>query len=278
MARSLEGKVALITGARSPRGIGLAAGLKLAEAGADVVITSRFGPVEGSPLEFIGDERFATFKRFSDQVEAYGTRCLALPMDVTDRNQVDRVVETTVSELGGLDIVFNNAGTAFAETFVDTTAGQFQSAWDVNVLGTINVSQAAIPAMIRRQGGSIINNASIYGLGAAALVSAYVATKHAIVGLTKAMALELGVHHIRVNALCPGMVITEMGDLEYQMVADSEGTTFEEAKQLLADQNVLKRGAEASEIGDAVVYLAGEQSSFVSGIAMPIAAGQPVGL
>ena len=75
-----------------------------------------------------------------------------------------------------------------------------------------------------------------------------------------------------------GMVVTEMGDLEYQMVADMEGVSFEEGKQILANQNALKRGADPAEIGDAVVYLASDAASFVSGIAMPIAAGQPVGL
>lgn len=275
MTKTLEGRTALVTGARSVRGIGFAAAEKLADAGANVVITSRFTV---SDKETATDQRFQEFQALAEQIRARGVRCLALSMDVTDRDAVDQAVRETNDQFGRLDIVFNNAGLAFGESFENTTAEQFSQCWDVNVQGTANVSQAAIPFMRAAGGGAIINNASIYGLGGAASVSAYVATKHAVVGLTKSLALELGADKIRVNAVCPGMVVTEMGDLEYQLIADMEGIPFDDAKQALADQNVLKRGAEPGEIGDAVVYLASDQASFVSGIAMPIAAGQMVGL
>ncbi|QCY09437.1 SDR family oxidoreductase [Pseudomonas sp. MPC6] len=278
MNKCLTGKVALVTGARSERGMGYAAALKLAEEGADIVMTTRSGSFKGDPAEFESDQSFEQFRSLARNVEALGVRCFALPMDVTDREQVNRVVDYSCEQLGGIDILFNNAGIGFGELFMDTSPEQFNNAWNINVMGTIHVSQAVIPRMLQRGGGSIINNASIYGLGGAAYVSAYVATKHAIVGLTKSMALELGEQNIRVNAICPGMVVTEMGDIEYQLIADAEGIIFEEAKQGLADQNVLKRGAEPAEIADAVVYLASEKSSFVTGIAMPIAAGQSVGL
>lgn len=278
MTKLLQGKVALVTGARSSRGMGFATAIKLAEEGADIVMTAWVDDVEGHPGEYRGDQRFEAFRTLAKDIEALGVRCLALPMDVSNRAQVDGVVDYVSEELGGIDILFNNAGIGFGELFMDTTPAQFNDAWSINVMGMVHVSQAVVPKMAARGGGSIINNSSIYGLGAAPYVSAYVATKHAMVGLTKSMALELGEKNIRVNAICPGMVLTEMGDIEYQLIADAEGISFKEAKQGLADQNVLKRGAEPGEVADAVVYLASDKSSFVTGVAMPIAAGQVVGL
>ncbi len=276
--RALEGKVALITGARSPKGMGFAAALKLAEAGADIVMTTRTDGDITQELNVLGDERFDAFKALVAKVEAHQVRCLALPMDVAEADQVAAVTARAAAEFGGIDILFNNAGTAFGAAFTDTTPAMFQEAFDVNVQGLIRTSQAVIPSMIERGGGVIINNASIYGLGAAPFVSAYVMTKHAIVGLSKTMALELGEVGIRVNAICPGMVLTEMGDKEYELIAQLEGCTIEEARDGLAQQNALKRGAQPEEVAELVAFLSTTAASFITGAAIPVAAGQPAGL
>ncbi|MEH6810460.1 MAG: SDR family oxidoreductase [Hyphomonas oceanitis] len=276
--RPLAGKVALITGARSARGMGFAAALKLAEAGADIIMTARTSGQIDQRLAVTGDDRFKAFEDLVPQVLAHNVRCMALPMDVSNPAQVKALVACAVETFGGVDILFNNAGTAFASAFTETTSEAFQEAFNVNVLGMIEVSQAVIASMIERGGGNIINNASIYGLGAAPFVSAYVMTKHAIVGLTKTMALELGEAGIRVNAVCPGMVLTEMGDKEYEMIAGLEGCSFEEARDALAQQNALKRGAQPAEVASVVTFLATESASFMTGVALPISAGQPAGL
>ncbi|MBU2143455.1 MAG: SDR family oxidoreductase [Alphaproteobacteria bacterium] len=276
--RPLEGKVALITGARSARGMGFATALKLAEAGADIIMTARTNGQIDNQLVVTGDDRFKAFEDLVPQVLAHNVRCLALPMDVSKPEQVKAVVASAVEIFGGVDILFNNAGTAFASAFTETTSEAFQEAFNINVLGMIEVSQAVIASMIERGGGNIINNASIYGLGAAPFVSAYVMTKHAIVGLTKTMALELGEAGIRVNAVCPGMVLTEMGDKEYEMIAGLEGCSFEEARDALAQQNALKRGAQPEEVASVVTFLATDSASFMTGVALPISAGQPAGL
>ncbi|MGB3625040.1 MAG: SDR family oxidoreductase [Henriciella sp.] len=276
--RPLEGKVALITGARSARGMGFATALKLAEAGADIIMTARTSGQIDDGLAVTGDDRFKAFEELAAQVLAHNVRCVALPMDVAKPEQVRAVVATAVETFGGVDILFNNAGTAFASAFTDTSPAEFQDAFNVNVLGMIEISQAVIPSMIERGGGNIINNASIYGLGAAPFVSAYVMTKHAIVGLTKTMALELGEAGIRVNAVCPGMVLTEMGDKEYEMIAGLEGCSFEEARDALAQQNALNRGAQPEEVANVVTFLATDAASFMTGVALPVSAGQPAGL
>ncbi len=270
MTKLLAGKVALITGARSDRGIGYATACKLAEAGADVAITSRFSE---------GDARRAEFDALGERLSAdYGVRCLTLSMDVTDRQQVEQGVATLVAELGSLDLLFNNAGIGFGELFMDMSAEQLNQAWNINVMGSFNTCQAAVPALLPRGGGSIINNASIYGLGCEAYVSAYCMTKHATVAMTKTLALELGEQNIRVNAVCPGMVVTEMGDVEYQLIADAEGISFDEAKAYLASKNAFNRGAEPGEVGDVVTFLETNPSKYVTGTAIEVAAGQPCGL
>tara|TARA_R100000935_G_scaffold57846_1_gene92893 strand:- start:5563 stop:7524 length:1962 start_codon:yes stop_codon:yes gene_type:complete len=276
--RPLAGKVALITGARSARGMGFATALKLAEAGADIIMTARTSGQIDNRLAVTGDERFKAFEDLVPQVLAHKVRCMALPMDVSNPEQVKAVVASAVETFGGVDILFNNAGTAFASAFTETTSEEFQNAFNINVMGMIEVSQAIITSMIERGGGNIINNASIYGLGAAPFVSAYVMAKHAIVGLTKTMALELGESGIRVNAVCPGMVLTEMGDKEYEMIAGLEGCSFEEARDALAQQNALKRGAQPEEVANVVTFLATDSASFMTGVALPISAGQPAGL
>ncbi len=268
--QSLRNKIALVTGARSERGIGYASACALADAGADVVITSRFSE---------NDERYRDFEALAKKIsQRYDVRCLALSMDVTKREEVQQTIETITAELGGLDILFNNAGIGFGELFMDMSSEQLQGAWDVNVMGSFHCTQLAIPEMLKRGGGSIINNASIYGLGTDPYISAYCMSKHALVAMTKSLAQEVGEQGIRVNAICPGMVVTDMGDLEYQAIADAEGISFEEAKAYLASKNALKRGAKPKEVANVVAFLASSQASYITGSALPISAGQPVGL
>ena len=214
--KDLAGKVALVTGARSVRGIGYATAVKLAEAGADVAISSRFSGHDGAIESYQGGERFQAFKKLAETITAKGVRCLPIPMNVSDRHQVSVGIDYICEQLGGLDILFNNAGVGYGTPFEDTPLHEFEQSMNVTFMGTVHTCQLAIPRMKQRGGGVIINNASIYGLGAEPYFAAYIASKHAVVGLTKAMALELGEYGIRCNAVCPGMIVTEMGDKEYQ--------------------------------------------------------------
>jgi 3-oxoacyl-[acyl-carrier protein] reductase len=187
----LEGKVAIVTGAGRPKGMGRASALKLAEQGASVVVTDLAQKREDLMIEGllgIGDEPGALEKVVSE-IEALGSKGLAMAVDVTDTDQIRACVEKTCETFGGVDILFNNAGTAIGVgPFLDILSANWDLSWQVNVKGMMEFCRAVIPRMIERGGGSIINNASMAGLGAEPGYGAYVVTKFAVVGLTKLLA------------------------------------------------------------------------------------------
>jgi 3-oxoacyl-[acyl-carrier protein] reductase len=222
----LEGKVAIVTGAGRPKGMGRASALKLAEQGASVVVTDLARKrtdlmIEG--LLEIGDE-FAALEQLVSEIEALGSRGLALAVDVTDTGQIQNCVDRTCAAFGGIDILFNNAGTAIGVgSFLDILSEKWDLSWQVNVKGMVEFCRAVIPRMIERGGGSIINNASMAGLGAARGYGAYIVTKFAVVGLTKLVAAEFGPRNIRCNATCPGAILTDMGEEEITFIAMENG-------------------------------------------------------
>ncbi|MBI2311311.1 MAG: SDR family oxidoreductase [Betaproteobacteria bacterium] len=262
----LDNKVAVVTGAAKANGIGFAACKALAMAGAAVVITD------------IDAQRTNLEQRRAD-IEALGGRALAATLDLGDAAQADACIALAEEAFGGVDIVFNNAGHPGGMGLFHELADEvWQTTWEVNVLGALRVVRAALPALRRRGGGSIINNASLAGLGVVAGMSAYTTSKFAVVGLTKAMAAELGKHNIRVNAICPGMVWTDMGRLEAEALSMA-GEAEAAAKARLAEAVPLgQRWAQPAEVGDAVLYLASAMSSYVTGIALPVAGGLAPGL
>jgi len=277
--KPLEGRTAIVTGAGRPRGIGRAAALKLAGHGAHVVVTDIARPRRDLEIEGmlgVGDD-FAALEALAVEIEALGVRALPLAVDVTDRAQIDECVARTCEELGGVDVLFNNAGAALGVgPFLEMTAQQWDLSYQVNVRGTAWFCQAAIPRMIERGGGAIVNNASLAGLGAAPQMAAYTATKFAVVGLTKAVAAEFGGRGIRCNAVCPGLVDTLMGESEVKLF--SAGGSEAVARERLTRGVAMGRWAQPEEVGDAVAYLAGPAASYLSGVALPVAGGMPPGL
>jgi len=265
----LTGKVALVTGAGSENGIGFGACLSLAKAGAKVVITDL---VRSTADQQRLDTRVA-------DIVTMGGDAISCALDVTDRQQAEDAIEACVEHFGRLDIVFNNAGfPGGVGPFLEQTDEQYNISWQVNLMGIVNVCRSAIPVMQAQGGGSIVNNSSLAGIGVIAGLSGYSASKFAVVGLTKVMAAEFGGNNIRVNAVCPGMVWTDMGKAEVEFLREP-GQSFEDAKSLAVQEVPLqKRWASAQEIGDAVVYLGSNLSTYVTGVALPVAGGLAPGL
>jgi NAD(P)-dependent dehydrogenase (short-subunit alcohol dehydrogenase family) len=202
-----------------------------------------------------------------------------MPVDVTETTQIQACVDKTCQAFGGVDILFNNAGTAIGVgPFLDTPSANWDLSWQVNVKGMVEFCRAVIPKMIERGGGSIINNASMAGLGAEPGYGAYVVTKFAVVGLTKLLAAEFGAQNIRCNATCPGVIGTDMGEEEVTFTAMEKGVSKEEARRLLAEMAALGRAAQPEEVADVVAYLAGPRSGYLTGVALPVAGGMRPGL
>lgn len=251
-SNDLSGRVALVTGAGKPNGIGYAAAERLAAAGATVVLTDlEKGAIGERPFELL---------------------------DVTDPGNVEDVVGRVTEQHGAIDILFNNAGTpAGAGAFLDIPPDAWALSWQVNVMGMVNLCRAVIPAMQGRGRGAIINNASLAGLGAIGNLSAYVTTKFAVVGLTKSLAIEFGPRGIRCNAVCPGLVWTDMGRLEVEHFA-AAGEDVAAGKARLAADVPLGRWADPREVGEAVAFLASDRASYLNGVALPVAGGLAPGL
>lgn len=254
MAELLAGKVAVVTGAAHPRGIGRAIVDALAANGATVIGTDLAG-AEG--LEDMD----------------------GLPCDVTDAAQIDSLVNGILAKHGAIDILVNNAGVGVgAADFMEITDRDWDLSLAVNLRGVANFCQGVIPHMLD-SGGSIINVASLAGTGAMDSIPAcYTASKFAAVGLTKQLASQYAKNGIRVNALCPGSVVTQMHQQSMALLAETHGISPEEA-QALEDANIpLGRSAQPEEIGKTAVFLASDLSSYVTGVALPVAGGMAPGL
>jgi NAD(P)-dependent dehydrogenase (short-subunit alcohol dehydrogenase family) len=250
---SLDGKVALVTGATA--GIGAAAARALAAAGAVVVLAGR---------------RIEEGERVAHGILDLGGRARFIQADVTDEAQVAHLVAETVSAYGRLDIAFNNAGANLAFGPLErTSADAFMATVAANLLSTFYSLKYEIPAM-QAEGGSIINTASTAGVqGVGQGIAAYVAAKHGVVGLTRAAALEQAQHRIRVNAILPGPVASE----KWRAGVERTPGMLERIERAVP----LGRVGSVEDIAALVVFLAGDGASFITGAALPIDGGQTAG-
>ena len=264
---SLEGKVAIITGAGRLRGIGRAAALALAELGADIVVTG----TGRDPQYYPEDEKAAGWRDIestAEQVRGVGRRCLPLVANVTDSAAVQNTVAATLREFGRIDILINNSAFARGPDRVPLTElpeDVWRKVLDIKLTGSFLMSQAVVPTMIQQgQGGSILNISSIAGKKGNPNMVAYCTSNFGIQGFTQALAMELAAHNIRVNAVCPGIIDTSrMDDL-------GRDTTWNKTIQQLIPLN---RPGSDTEIGKFLAYLCTPDASYITGQSLNIDGG-----
>lgn len=264
----LDGKVAIVTGASAPRGIGRAVALRLAGEGASVIVSDVGTPETSNRLADIVSE-----------IAAAGGTALAVTVDVTRKADIETAVRLAREHFGRIDILVNNAGSlAGSANLLETAPEQWETSFRVNLLGPAMFTQAVIPEMQASGGGSIVNIGSTGSLGADAGFGAYTAMKHGLVGLTKTVAAEFGVDGIRCNVVCPGFIATDMHAAANERLAHESGRPVDDVKQERYRMVAMRRAGEPEEVAEAVAFLAGPRAEYITGIAMPISGGTPVGL
>ena len=248
MDRILAGKLALVTG--GGRGVGAAIARSLAEAGARVVVCGRNKPdLDAVAREISG---------------------VALRLDLTDRHDTDEVL----ASVGHVDVLVNNAGAAESAPIDRTTDELWDRVLELDATAPFRVIRALVPSMITAKWGRVINVASNAGVSGYGYSTAYCAAKHAMVGMTRALSIELAKTGVTINALCPGWVDTQMAEEAVTRIAAKTGRSEDEARTILLGKNPLKRFIKPEEVAAAVLWLCGPGSDAITGQAISISGGE----
>ncbi|HEX9800330.1 MAG TPA: 3-oxoacyl-ACP reductase FabG [Thermoanaerobaculia bacterium] len=252
----LTGRVAVVTG--GGRGIGAAVARSLAQAGARVVVSARStGQIEGVAGDLV----------------AAGLDALAVACDVTDPESVDRLLGAAEADFGPVEILVNNAGVSSSAPLRSLELEEWNRLMRVNATGTFLCTRAFLPGMVANGWGRVINVASTAGRAGAAYISAYAASKHAVIGFTRSVAAEVAAKGVTVNAICPGFVETPMTDESVERIVAKTGMSEDEARQRIVALNPQGRLIEPDEVAYVAVALCDPRARGVNGQAIGVDGG-----
>jgi 3-hydroxybutyrate dehydrogenase len=252
----LSDRVALVTG--GGRGIGRAIALAFARDGADVAVSAR----TGAQLDTVAAE-----------IRGLGRKALAVTCDVAERAEVEDAVRQVTGALGPVGILVNNAGIALTAKLLDTDDALWDRHLRVNLTGAFLMTRAVLPGMLAARWGRIVNIASIAARHGAPYVAAYTASKHGLLGLTRALATEVATAGVTVNAICPGYVATDLTWNGARNIQKRTGRTFDDAVRTLAEFSPQKRLIEPDEVAALAVLLASDEARGVTGQAWNVDGG-----
>jgi len=255
----LKGKVAVVTGSTS--GIGLGIARKLAAEGADLLLNG-FG------------EAAAIAKLRKEIADAHGVRVAYSGADLSKPSEVAAMIEHATRELGRVDVLVNNAGIQHVSPVHEFPVERWDAVIAVNLTAVFLAIRAALPQMLQRNWGRIINIASVHGLVASVDKSAYVASKHGVVGLTKGVALETATTGITCNAICPGWVLTPLVQKQIDALAAKEELSPDDAKmRLLGEKQPSLEFTTTEQLGALAVFLCSDAAAQLTGVALPVDGG-----
>ena len=254
---TLAGRHAIVTGAS--RGIGAAAAAELARRGARVTLIGR---------------DLATLEARSAELGAAGAETFAVACDLADASAVPSATAQAAARFGPAEILVNNAGQGAAGSFMDTSPEVWERMLAVNLLGPVHCIRAVLPAMLEAGRGRIVNVASMAGLKGYGRVAAYAASKHALVGLTRSLAIEVRKRGITVNAVCPGYTETSMSAEAERSIMQGLGKSAAEARAMLIRANPRGEIIQPVEVARAIAWLCSDAAGAVTGQALPVAGGE----
>ncbi len=263
MTRILEDKIAIVTG--GAQGLGQALSLRLAHEGCHVLVADLNEPATVETADLINKQEAETRRR-----------AIAMKVDVTNETQVSGMVDRAVKEFGRLDLVISNAGILLSEAVEDFDAAKWRAVIEVNLVGYFLCLKHAARVMKPQRSGSIIQINSKSGKKGSFKNSAYAASKFGGIGLTQSAALEMAEFGVRVNAVCPGNLLDSplwVNSL-FKQYARNRGISEEQVRQQYIDQVPIKRGCTYDDVANVVVFLASDQSSYMTGQAINVTGGQ----
>jgi meso-butanediol dehydrogenase / (S,S)-butanediol dehydrogenase / diacetyl reductase len=277
MTLSLQGKTAFVTGAGAKRGMGHAIALRLANEGADVIVTDKF---KAPKSHFPGDENWAGLDDEVKEIQALGRKALGLTVDVNNSQEIEKAVAAVMEKFGKIDILVH-AGAIRGPVgvpVVDLSEKDIRTVIDIDLVGAFLISKYVAKTMIEKgKGGKIVIFCSLAGTKGTPGSAAYGAAKYGTIGLTKSLALELAKFKINVNGINPGMFVTNLRDDTFTKLAETQGISWEEARKkdqgMLATHIPWGRLGTPEEIANLTYFLVSEQSDYMTGEVIALGGG-----